>query len=157
MIKYYYLKILLITGFLISIPCSIAAENTTDYQKRLDKIRDKITNVLSALSQNKDQRNSVRTELKKLEVKIAITAKNLRNTQRKHKKSAKKLKTSRAELKKLKRNLGKQRKLLSAQLRSAYSMGQQPQLKMLLNQQDPTEMGRAMEYYTYLNQPGAKK
>jgi len=145
------LKKWLIFCLIIILPCSVAADSATAYQQRLDKIRDKITNVLSALSQNKDQRDSVRTELRKLEVKIAVSAKKLRKTQRKHKKSLKNLKASQSELKKLKRNLVKQRKVLADQLRSAYTMGQQPQLKMLLNQQNPTEMGRAMVYFNYLN------
>ncbi len=151
MFRFKTIKSLLLFGFLVLMPCSITAEVATDYQQRLDKIRDKISTVLNALVQNKDQRNSVRTELKKLEVKIARSAKKLRKTQRKHKKSLKKLKRSQNELKKLKRVLHKQRRLLAAQLRSAYAMGQQPQLKMILNQQDPTEMGRAMVYFTYLN------
>ena len=155
--RLYILKIVLILSVLLSLPGALNAETASDYQQRLDNIRDKITNVLSALGQNKDQRDSVRTDLRKLEVKIAISAKKLRKTQRKHKKSAKKLKLSRKELKKLKRNLSKQRKILSEQLRSAYAMGQQPQLKMLLNQQDPTEMGRAMVYYTYLNRARGKE
>ncbi|TNF34104.1 MAG: hypothetical protein EP315_07670 [Gammaproteobacteria bacterium] len=45
----------------------------------------------------------------------------------------------------------KQRSLLANQLRSAYAMGQQPQIKLLLNQQDSGEMGRAMVYFDYLN------
>jgi len=155
--RLYKLKIVLILSFLLSLPCAVNAETAADYQQRLDSIRDKITNVISALSQNKDQRDSVRTELRKLEVKIALSAKKLRKTQRKHKKSAKKLKLSRKELKKLKRELSKQREILAEQLRSAYAMGQQPQLKMLLNQQDPTEMGRAMVYYTYLNRARGKE
>ena len=151
MCKHSYIKILLISGFLLVVAGHSWAESATDYQKRLDAIRDKISGVLSALGQKKDQRNSVRSELRKLEVKIARTAKKLRKTQRKHKKSLKKLKKSKVELKKLQQKLAKQKKLLAAQLRSAYAMGQQPQLKLLLNQQDPSEMGRAMVYYSYLN------
>lgn len=135
----------------------VTAESTEEYQTKLDLIRDKITGVLSALGQNKDKRDSVRTELKDLEIKIAKASKDLRKTQRKYKKSDKKLKKTRIELKKLKKNLGKQHKLLAAQIRSAFAMGQQPQLKMLLNQQDPAEMGRAMVYYTYLNQARGKE
>jgi len=152
MFKHSYLKILLITALACLNPSVLWAEKATEYQSRLDNIREKISNVLADLSQNRDKRDSVRTELKKLEVKIARTAKSLRKTQRNHKKSKKKLKNSRAELKTLKKQLKKQRGILAAQIRSAYSMGQQPQLKMLLNQQDPAEMGRAMVYYAYLNQ-----
>jgi len=145
------LKKCLIFCLILTLPCSAVADSATAYQQRLDKIRDKITDVLSALSQKKDKRDSVRTELRKLEVKIAVSAKKLRKSQRKHKISLKNLKASRSELKKLNRYLAKQRNVLADQLRSAYAMGQQPQLKMLLNQQDPTEMGRAMVYFSYLN------
>lgn len=150
--KPYNLKKCLIFGLLVTFSSAATADSATAYQQRLDTIRDKITSVLSALGQNKNQRDTVRSELRKLEVKIAVSAKKLRNTQRKHKKSLKNLKKSKSELKKLKRHLAKQRNVLADQLRSAYAMGQQPQLKMLLNQQDPTEMGRAMVYYGYLNQ-----
>jgi len=157
MFKHYYVKILLFTVLLMAMPLAVTAESAEEYQTKLDSIRDKITGVLSALGQNKDKRDSVRTELKKLEIKIAKTSKDLRKTQRKYKNSDKKLEKTRSELKKLKKNLGKQRKLLASQIRSAYSMGQQPHLKMLLNQQDPSEMGRAMVYYTYLNQARGKE
>ena len=157
MFKHYYVKILLFTVLLIAMPLTVTAESAEQYQEKLDLIRDKISGVLSALGQTKDKRDSVRTELKTLEIKIAKASKELRKTQRKYKKSDKKLKKTRIELKKLKINLNKQRKLLAAQIRSAYAMGQQPQLKMLLNQQDPSEMGRAMVYYNYLNQARGKE
>ncbi len=151
------LKKLLIFSILAMLCGSAIADSASAYQQRLDKIRDQISGVLSALSQNKDQRNNVRTELRKLEVKIAVSAKKLRKTQRKHKKAVKNLKKSQTELKKLKHYLHKQRRILADQLRSAYAMGQQPQLKMLLNQQDPTEMGRAMVYFSYLNRARGKE
>jgi len=153
----YNLKKLIIFSILLTLSFSVAADSATAYQQRLDTIRDKISSVLSALSQNKDQRDTVRTELRKLEVKIAVSAKKLRKTQRKHKKSLENLEKSKSELKKLKHYLAKQRSILADQLRSAYAMGQQPQLKMLLNQQDPTEMGRAMIYFTYLNRVRGKE
>jgi len=157
MFKHYYVKILLFTALLIAMPLKATADSASEYQSKLDSIRGKITGVLSALSQNKDKRDSVRTELKKLEIKIAKASKALRKTQRKYKNSEHKLKKTRQELKKLKKNLNKQRKLLASQVRSAYMMGQQPHLKMLLNQQDPAEMGRAMVYYTYLNRARGKE
>ena len=47
--------------------------------------------------------------------------------------------------------IASQRRGLSEQLRTAYAIGQQQQVKMLLNQQDPSEMGRIMVYFDYLN------
>ena len=123
----------------------------TDYQIKLDRIRDNITQVLNQLNEDQNKRSTVRSELQKLEVKIAKVSKSLRYTQRKHKKSTKKLKQLQVELKGLKRELSQQRQILSRQIRSAYAMGQQPQIKLLLNQQRPVEMGRAMVYYDLLN------
>jgi len=153
----YNVKRSLLLGLLLTLSCPAVADSSTAYQQRLDQIRDKISSVLSALSQNKDQRNTVRSELSKLEVKVAVSAKKLRQTQRKLKKAKKNLKKTQSELKKLSRYLVKQRNILADQLRSAYAMGQQPQLKMLLNQQDPTEMGRAIVYFSYLNRARGKE
>jgi septal ring factor EnvC (AmiA/AmiB activator) len=130
---------------------SASAESASEYQSRLDQIRSKIGEVVSSLRENKSRRDTLRDDLKKLEVKIAKAARELRNNESKHKKSTQNLEKSRQELKKLQKNLQKQKQLLAAQIRSAYAMGQQPQLKMLLNQQDPAQMGRAMTYYSYLN------
>lgn len=126
-------------------------EETNTYQSKLDDIREKITNVLSQLNKNQNKRSNVRSELQKLELKIAKSSKSLRSTRRKHSKSSKKLKQLNSELSKLKQKLKTQRSLLSSQLRSAYAMGHEPQLKLMLNQQNPTEMGRAMVYFDYLN------
>jgi len=136
--------------FFLLTACPLAYGDTpaaTEYQIKLDKIRENITQVLNQLNEDQNKRSSVR----KLERKIAKVSKSLRYTQRKHKKSTKKLKDLQAELSQLKKALGKQRSLLARQIRSAYAMGQQPQLKLVLNQQRPAEMGRAMVYYELLN------
>ena len=141
----------------LALICTLAharadTESATDYQIKLDDIREKITEVLNRLNEDQNKRSNVRSELQKLERKIAKVSKSLRYTQRKHKKSTKRLKTLKKDLKKLNAELRQQRQYLSKQLRSAYAMGNQPQMKLILNQQDPAEMGRAMVYYDYLNQ-----
>ncbi len=150
-------KFLLIFALIAAFSCADAAETEASYQKKLDKLRDKITHVVSELSEDKNKRNSVKIELRKLEVKIALSAKKLRESQKQHKKSAEKLEESQIELEQLKQSLDRQRKILADQLRSAYEMGQQPKIKMLLNQQDTSEMGRAMVYYDYLNRARKKE
>jgi septal ring factor EnvC (AmiA/AmiB activator) len=57
----------------------------------------------------------------------------------------------RDELGKLQQKLKLQRRSLAEQVRAAYAIGHQQQVKMLLNQQDPAEMGRIMVYFDYLN------
>ncbi len=127
------------------------SDSATDYQLKLDNIREKITQVLNSLNKDESKRSNVREELQKLERKIAKVAKSLRSTQRKHKKSAQKLAQLQDQLKQLRRDLKQQRRLLARQIRSAYAMGQQAPLKMVLNQQDPAQMGRTMVYYDILS------
>ena len=137
---------------LISPGLQAESPSSTDYQVKLEEIRKKITSVLNRLNETENKRSNVRSQMQKLERKIAKTSKSLRQTQLKHNKSTKKLASLKKELSQLKRQLHKQRSLLSDQIRSAHAMGQQAQVKMLLNQQQPDEMGRTMVYYDYLNQ-----
>jgi len=145
--------LLLIAALLCLNPPLSAADSSkaTDYQNKLDNIREKITRVLNSLNESENKRDSVRTELKKLELRIAKIAKNLRQTRYRLKKTRKRLKNLENDVQSLNRKISQQRNLLAEQLRAAYKMGRQPQLKMLLNQQNPTEMGRALVYFDWLN------
>lgn len=142
-------------ALIISVLCltssTVWSDEQTEYQAKLEIIREKITEVLNRLNKTESKRSNVKSELQDLEVKIAKTSKSLRYTRLKHKKSTIKLKELRHDLKQLKVKLHKQRNILSRQIRSAYAIGKQPQIKMVLNQQQPTEMGRAVVYYDYLN------
>ena len=151
--KPHYLGLILLYLFCIY-STSLHAKNTSEsdiYQSKLDNIRLKITNVLGQLNKNQNKRSNVRNELQKLEIKIAKASKSLRSTRHKHTKASKNLKQLKKDLKRLKTRLKSQRLLLSNQLRAAYAMGNEPQLKLMLNQQKPSEMGRAIVYFDYLN------
>lgn len=147
------IRALLLTALYLQSPVSWAnKQDPLVYQQKLDNIRDKIVKILDRLNDNQNKRNNVRSELQKLETKIAKTSRSLRLTRSRYKKSSKQLSKLKKELKQLKKQLAIQREILARQVRSAYAMGQQPQLKLLLNQQQPTEMGRTLVYYNYLNQ-----
>jgi len=49
------------------------------------------------------------------------------------------------------RAIAKERKDLAGQVKAAYEMGEQEELKLLLNQQDPALSSRMMIYYSYIN------
>jgi septal ring factor EnvC (AmiA/AmiB activator) len=46
---------------------------------------------------------------------------------------------------------------LGEQIRAAYRMGRQSRMKLVLNQDDPEQLGRMLAYYDYLNQAQAEK
>jgi len=121
------------------------------YQSKLDKLQKSIAKIQQHLKGSKKQRSHVITELQTLEAEIsknAIKLKSLEKEIRATNKQKNKLKT---ELRRLDTKLSNQRNALSEQAKAAYSMGNQQNLKMLLNQQDPAETGRTQEYFNYLN------
>jgi len=121
------------------------------YQDKLDHLQKSIEKIQEHLKGSIKLRSHVITELQTLEAEIsenAIALKKLDqdlNDTNTHNTQLKK------ELTQLNTKLTGQRHALSEQVRSAYGMGHQQNLKMLLNQQDPAETGRTQEYFNYLN------
>ncbi len=121
------------------------------YQGKLEKLQKSIAKVQQHLKGNKKQRSHVVTELKTLESEISKNALKLKTLEQDIYKIRRQKRKQEDELKQLNKQLLNQRAVLSEQIRSAYSMGHQQNLKMLLNQQDPAQAGRTQEYFNYLN------
>jgi len=126
-------------------------EDMVHYQDKLEKLQKSIKKVQQHLKGSKKQRSHVLTELKRLESEISKNAIKLKTLTNKVQKSKQLKKSLEREISKLNKRLSNQRQALSEQVRSAYSMGHQQNLKMLLNQQDPAQAGRTQEYFNYLN------
>lgn len=121
------------------------------YQNKLEKLQKSIAKIQQHLKGSKKKRSSVVTELKTLDVEISKTAKNLKSLEKSIKNTQNQANKLKHDLNLLNKQLADQRAILSEQMRSAYSMGHQQNLKMLLNQQDPAQTGRAQVYFNYLN------
>jgi len=126
-------------------------EDMTHYQDKLEKLQKSIAKVQQHLKGSKKQRSHVLTELQTLEAEISKNSIKLKSLERDVYQSRKQEKKLKNDLNHLNRQLGDQRTALSEQIRSAYSMGHQQNIKMLLNQQDPAQAGRAHVYFNYLN------
>ncbi len=121
------------------------------YQIKLEKLQNSIAKIQQHLKGSKKLLSTVLTELKTLESEISKNAIKLKTLEKNLQRIHKKKKKLEGELKQHNQQLLSQRTILSEQIRSAYSMGHQQNLKMLLNQQDPAQAGRAQKYFNYLN------
>jgi septal ring factor EnvC (AmiA/AmiB activator) len=126
-------------------------EDMTLYKSKLERIQKSISKVQGHLKGDKKQRSSVVTELKKLESRISKNSIKLKQLGKNVEKTKSKKVALENELKELNKRLNKQQEILSGQMRAAYSMGQQQNIKLLLNQQDTDKIGRAQEYFNYLS------
>jgi septal ring factor EnvC (AmiA/AmiB activator) len=126
-------------------------EDMRGYQTKLEKLHQSIEKVKEHLKGTRYKRSHVVTELKKLEGDISRNARKLKQTETLLKSLNDEVSGLRQELAELRDRLQNQRLQLSRQLRAAYAIGHDQQIKMLLNQQNPAETGRVMVYFDYLN------
>ena len=148
-----FISLLLFLSLCFGVGDAFASKNEdmVRYQSKLEKLQKSIAKIQQHLKGTKRQRSSVLTELKNLESEISKNSRKLKKIENEiHKVKGQKRNLER-ELGELNRQLAEQRAILSEQVRSAYSMGHQQNLKMLLNQQDPAQAGRTQEYFNYLN------
>ena len=126
-------------------------EDMALYQDKLEKLQKSIAKIQKHLKGSKKERSNVITELQTLEREISKNAKKLSKLGADIRKINKRKNKLKREIKELNTKISKQRMALAEQARAAYSMGNQQNLKMLLNQQDPAQAGRTQEYFNYLN------
>jgi septal ring factor EnvC (AmiA/AmiB activator) len=141
--------------FLFSV-IGLADPDESEQQKQaakqeLQQLKGKIKTLQSSLSKKRKQQSSALKKLRSSEKKIATASKILRSTLNQLNKKEKQLKKLHQKQKTLEADKKIQKKALAEQLRSAYMNGKQEYLKLLLNQQDPDELGRILVYYDYMN------
>lgn len=120
-------------------------------QADLDQLRSRIESLRESLVHSEGERSAVRNELRDMEQKIARSGKRLHQINRELQSHERRLNELLREQAREQEELGAQRGALAAQVRAAYIMGREPYLKLLLNQQDPSALGRSLAYYGYFN------
>jgi septal ring factor EnvC (AmiA/AmiB activator) len=126
-------------------------KDVSGYQTKLERLQKSIQKVHEHLKNTKSKRSNTLTDLKKLESDISSNARSLNVTENKISKLNGRISQLKKELSILSRQLQKHRVALADQMRSAYALGSQQHLKMMLNQQDTSTSGRIQVYFDYLN------
>ena len=137
----------LLAGALFLSPSLQAADNPD-----LNKVREQIQQKQQEISSQKKDLDQLHHQLQQDEAAVTTLAKRLQGSQRKLKATRKQLEALAAQGRELTAQLKRQERLLAEQLDHAYRMGNSDYLKLLLNQQDPVAVGRALDYYGYFNQ-----
>jgi septal ring factor EnvC (AmiA/AmiB activator) len=128
---------LVYSGFSVAFESEIAAQNGQATEQALQELaqhQEALTNLLA-----------------EVEKRYGETASLLRQLRRDIERENATLSKIRADMDVLHQEVAKQNKELAAQIKSAFVMGRQEKLKLILNQQDPELSSRMMNYYHYLN------
>ncbi|OGT06211.1 MAG: hypothetical protein A2103_01940 [Gammaproteobacteria bacterium GWF2_41_13] len=129
-----------------------ASDSINDNKAKLQAIATQINTVKQNIVSFQSKKNEIQTSLKTIEINIGSLSQKIQSTNQKITTQKNLLTSTQKQLTIAKQKLALQRELLAEQLQAAYILGQQPYLKILLNQEDPNKIARYLEYYRALNQ-----
>jgi septal ring factor EnvC (AmiA/AmiB activator) len=136
---------------LLAAPAVLGADDIDAAKAQLEQLRQRIGKLQSTLDSAEKTRQALLQELRSTERRIGRAALDLRQVSTALQQQRKRLERLRSERSEQRENLAVQKDALRKQVRSAYAMGRQERVKILLNQQDPAMVSRIMVYYDYLN------
>ncbi len=142
----------LLTGFLPG----YAAATDLSSKHRLESIQLQIEQITKQVEYAQEKRGKLSASLRQAELKIARAVESLRIIRIQLAKQESSIKRLDRKASLEKKTVAEQIELLRAQVIAAYEMGQEPVLKLLLNQKNLALIGRILGYYDYLNKEREK-
>jgi len=142
--------VLLLLAAFIAVPAHYAgaSEATRD---ELNRVRDQISRITATLNKEKDELNSLHGDLAKVEKVMGMLNSSIRDTQTDIRSRTSTIRDSETEIGHIDTEIKTRRKQLKNIIRASYVSGRAEYLKLLLNQENPADVGRFLTYYRYLS------
>jgi septal ring factor EnvC (AmiA/AmiB activator) len=121
-------------------------------ERELEQVRAQISRLKQSMDKRAVDRDRITGELQAAEVQISEKRLHIKELERQRDFSQQKKGELDARLEVKTAELTAETRQLEAQVRAAYTSGQQERMKLLLNQHDPATLGRLMTYYRYLSE-----
>ncbi len=148
----------LLAAVLVSLCVSAgASDDAATKEAQLKQLRARIADLRQHLQTVREHQGDARKDLRQVEQRVGEVSRSLHKLQGRIDDQQQRLKKLDSKRDRLRDRLGAQRHMLARQLRSSYMLGRQEQLKILLNQGDPTTVQRALVYYDYFNRARTRR
>jgi septal ring factor EnvC (AmiA/AmiB activator) len=134
-----------------------AAPTVDQRQAELERLRQQISKLQDELNVDRGRYDSLMSELRRVERRIGRLGRSIKRLKTQLREQEKKLATLKKRQAELQYSIAEQRRYLAGQIRAAYAMGRQEYIKILLNQENPSEVERALTYYDYLNRARSQR
>ena len=154
MIRLWAVSVLAI-GLMLPLSSNSVAEDKQ--QARLDDLKRSISKLEKRLSVQDKEKNSLQSELKKVELETSQISRNLRSLRKKVAGLEVKLASLGKQEIELQAEIAQQSGAIVDQISSAYKLGSEEPIKLLLNQEDPQKIARVLRYYGYFLEARTKK
>lgn len=133
-------------------PASPPRKDAGQASTELTELRTRIDALQTRLKSSRAQESDLAQAAREVEQRIGDLNRNVREVRTQLHDGERRLDALQGQYADSIAKLEGERGLLGRQLRAAYLLGRQEQVKLVLNQEDPARMGRALVYYRYLNQ-----
>ncbi|MCP4212451.1 MAG: hypothetical protein GY764_13375, partial [Halieaceae bacterium] len=141
--------ILFVLAFLFATHDALAlSENDT--QKQLEQLEIEITQISAEISSATNRQDNLLKQLREAEVDLGALSRDVSQNKAEMTAEQAALSALEADRSEQQAALDKQRDRIAQEIRGAWKMGRQGQLKILLIQEDPHAMARSLAYYRYL-------
>jgi septal ring factor EnvC (AmiA/AmiB activator) len=138
--------------------CSLAhGAEKAGTEADLAKVRRDIAELQQAIRTSTTQRDALAARLRDAELSIAGARRKLDDIRAERVASERQREQLEREKVRSEQTLQGEREALAGQLRAAYVIGREEQVKLLLNQQEPARLGRMFVYYSYFGRSRAEK
>jgi septal ring factor EnvC (AmiA/AmiB activator) len=128
----------------------LQATAAEDEKAKLADLKNAISTLEKQLNKRDKDKNKLAAELKKNEIAASASSKKIRLLNSQINTRNAKLTDLGKQQTELKLGIQKQNVAVSEQLATAYKMGAQEPIKLLLNQEDPQQLARLFKYYNYV-------
>ena len=127
----------------------VAADEEDDARQQLETLKADMAALGTELKQEQQQRSSLQQALGQSEIAIGTIQTSIKQTRKELRQVDSQLQNLHAQKQELLIAKGQQQASITRELQTAYQMGRQSQMKILLNQEEPGALARSMAYYEY--------
>tara|TARA_R110001592_G_scaffold363393_1_gene687196 strand:- start:35891 stop:37051 length:1161 start_codon:yes stop_codon:yes gene_type:complete len=143
-------RLLLLTLLTAALPALVYADpEEQEARGKLERLQADIKRMSRELSADNERKNSLQQQLKTAEVTLGHLQNDMAANKRAITASEDELASLGQQRGELEKARDKQQARIAVELKTAWQLGQQSQVKVLLNQESPHTVARAMAYYRY--------
>lgn len=157
MVRSHHLLCLFLSCLLTCLFISPTFASKTNDETKLKKIKHDIIKLEKTIKGSGEKQGSLSSELKKSELASASINLQILGLEKKLKDLGKELKVLGDKKEGLEQARVSQQALISQQMASAYRLGNEESIKLLLNQENPETISRTLKYYDYFLRARSEK
>ena len=149
-------RLILLLCALLAAP-ALATTEVEQNQTRLKQLRERIATLQEQLNLDRGRYDDLTKELRRVERRIGRIGRSIKRLKEQLAEQEQRMAELQQRRQTLQTSITEQQRYLGGQIRAAYAMGRQEQIKILLNQEDPSALGRTLTYYDYLNRARSER